>query len=236
MNRKLLVAALVAGLILLLVTFPLRLALAMAGAEAAGLSARSVTGSIWSGQLVDAGWRGAELGTIDTALAPLALLGGDVRVDFVRDDALRGALRGSVYMNGGGGLSDTNGALSLGSSLAGVPLDHVQMDGVGLRFDQDGRCIDASGMMKLTLALPVPGLDLSNGLSGPVACRNGRAEAMLVSQSGMERLQLGVDGNGAWRAQLSVSAGTDPLLGGLLRSAGFLPAGDAMILVRQGRL
>lgn len=236
MTRKLLIAAVMAGLVLLMVTFPLRLALVMAGAEAAGLSARSVTGSIWSGQMVDAGWRGAELGTIDTALAPMALLGGDVRVDFVRNDAMRGALRGGVYLNGGGGLSDVNGKLSLGSSLAGVPLDQVQLDGVGLRFDRHGRCHDAAGKMQLTVVLPVPGLDLSNGLSGPIICRNGRAEAALVSQSGMEQLRFGVDGQGAWRAQLSVSVGTDPLLAGLLRSAGFLPAGDSLILVRQGRL
>lgn len=236
MMRKWLVVALIAGLCLLILTFPLRLALGLAGAEAAGLSARSVSGSIWSGRLIDAGWRGAELGTIDTGLAPLALLSGDVQIDFVRDDALRGALAGGLLLSGGGGVDDVTGTMSLGASLAGVPLDTVQLDGITMRFDRDGRCRDATGKLRLTLALPVPGLDLANGLSGPVACRNGRAEAALVSQSGMERLQLGIDGKGAWRGQLAIAAGGDPLLNGLLRSAGFLPTGDALILVRQGQL
>lgn len=236
MMRKLVLVAVLAGLLLLLATFPLRLALAMAGDGAAGLSARSVSGSIWSGRIEDAGWRGTEIGTIDTALSLLSLLSGDPMIAFSRDDGLRGRLQGGLLLAGGGGVEDVNGALSIGASLSDVPLDTLQLDQVSARFDDRGQCKLASGKVQLTLALPVPGLNLANGLSGPVTCSNGRAEANLASQSGMERLQLGVDGNGGWRAQLSVAAGSDPLLRGLLRAAGFRPVGDALVLVRQGRL
>jgi general secretion pathway protein N len=235
-NRRLILVGVLAAVALALATFPMRLALALGGSAAAGLSARDVSGSIWSGQLADARWRGAALGTINAGLSPGALLGGDLRIDFARDDALNGRLGGAMLLNGGGGVEDVTGALSLGTSLAGIPLDRLQLDGVGARFGRSGRCTEAAGTMQLRLALPVPGLDLTNGLSGPLRCKDGRAEAMLASQSGMERLQLGFDGKGAWRAQLSVAAGRDPLLANLLRSAGFQAVGDMMVLVQQGRM
>jgi general secretion pathway protein N len=233
---RLILAAVLTAVALGLATFPMRLALALGGSAAAGLSARSVSGSIWSGQLVDARWRGAALGTIDAGLSPGALLSGDLRMDFARDDALHGRLGGAMLLNGGGGVEDVTGTLSLGTSLAAIPLDRLQLEGIGARFDRGGRCVKAAGTMQLRLALPVPGLDLANGLSGPLRCKDGRAEAMLASQSGMERLQLGFDGKGAWRAQLSVAAGRDPLLTNLLRAAGFSAVGDTMVLVQQGRM
>lgn len=228
--------AVLAALVLGLATFPMRLALALGGSAAAGLSARSVSGSIWSGQLVDARWHGAALGTIDAGLSLGALLGGGLQVEFSRDDALHGRLGGAMLLNGGGGVKDVTGGLSLGTSLAAIPLDRLQLEGVGVRFDGGGRCVEANGTMQLRLALPVPGLDLANGLSGPLRCQDGRAEAMLASQSGMERLQLGFDGKGAWRAKLSVAAGRDPLLANLLRAAGFQAVGDTMVLFQQGRM
>lgn len=223
------------AVLLLAATFPLRLALGLAGVDATGLSARGVTGTIWSGRLTDAAWRGAALGTIDAGLAPLSLLRGDVRLNVQRDDALRGPLTGALLLSGGKGAADLTGNLSLGASLAGVPLDSIRLDGVTARFDRSGRCVEAGGKMTLALALPVPGLDLAGGLTGPVACRAERAEARLASQSGMETLTLAMDGKGQWRARLAVAAGSDPALGALLRAAGFLPMGDALVLARDGR-
>lgn len=224
--------ALLAGI----ATFPLRIALAWSGAEAAGLWARGVTGSIWSGRVHDAVWNGAVLGTIDAGLDPMALLRGELRMDFARDDVLRGKLAGAAILNGDRGVDDVTGALSLGASMAGVPLDTLRLNRMGMRFGSDGRCVSAGGTAQLALALPVPGLDLANGLSGPMACRDGRAQAVLASQSGMEKLQVDVDGEGEWKARLSIGAGSDPALAALLRAAGFLPAGDALVLMRQGRL
>lgn len=236
MKRGGMILLMLIALVVVLATFPLRLALGLAGAETAGLTARGVTGSIWSGRIVDAVWRGADLGSVDAGLNPLALLGGDVRVDVRRDDQLRGPLTGGLMLAGDQGVADVSGALSLGASLAGVPLDTLRLTGVTVRFDGDGRCVAAGGQAQLTLALPVPGLDLANGLSGPLACRDGRAEATLASQSGMERLRLGIDGKGRWRAQLGVASGSDPALAGLLRAAGFVDDGDQLMLVRAGQL
>src|SRR3546814_3299502 len=55
-----LVAAVALALLLIVLTFPMRLALAWADADDAGIAAREVRGSIWSGELVE-----ARLGALD---------------------------------------------------------------------------------------------------------------------------------------------------------------------------
>ena len=236
MKRRLILLALAAVFVIGIATFPLRAALAWSGVDAAGLSARGVTGTIWSGRIHDAVWHGAALGTLDVGLIPAALLRGEVRMRAVRDDLLRGKLVGDIILSGDRGVDNVSGALSLGASLAGVPLDTLRLNAVRVRFDDAGRCVAAGGTVQLALVLPVPGLDLANGLSGPLACRDGRAQAVLASQSGMEKLQVDIDGKGVWKARLAIGAGNDPMLAALLRAAGFLPAGDALVLMRQGRL
>jgi general secretion pathway protein N len=236
MTRRIGIVAALLALALIAATLPMRLALGLAGADDAGLTARSVSGSIWSGTLVDARWRGAQLGTLDADLDPLALLGGTVRLNVSRDSELLGDLRGALILTGARGVADMNGTLSLGASLAGVPLDTLRLDGAAARFDAAGRCVAASGRVQLSIALPVSGLDLAGGLGGPLACRNGRAEAALASQSGMERLTLSVDGSGRYRARLAIMGGSDPAVAALLRAAGFLPAGEALVLLHEGRL
>ena len=233
-RQQIWIAVALLALVLIIATLPMRLALGMAGAGEAGLSARAVTGSIWSGQLVDARWRGARLGTLGAGLAPLTLLGGEARLNIARDDVLLGKLDGALILNGARGVADLNGTVSIGASLAGVPLDAIRLEGVAARFDDAGRCAAAAGRVQLRVALP--GLDLANGLSGPLACRAGRAEAVLASQSGMERLTLAVDGAGQYRARLAVRGNGDPAVAGLLRAAGFLPAGEELVLLHEGRL
>ena len=235
-RRRIWIAAGLLALILIVATLPMRIALGLAGASEAGLSARAVTGSIWSGQLIDARWRRARLGTLGAGLAPLALLGGEAKLNIARDDVLLGKLGGTLILSGARGVAEMNGTVSLGASLAGVPLDTLRLAAVTARFDDAGRCVEASGQVQLSLALPVPGLDLANGLSGPLACRAGSAEAALASQSGMERLILSFDGTGQYRARLSVKASGDAAVAGLLRAAGFLPAGGDLVLLHDGRL
>jgi general secretion pathway protein N len=236
MKQRVILIIVTAAMLIGLVTFPLRFALTLGGADDAGLTARGVTGTIWSGRVHDAVWHGASLGSIDMGLAPLALLRGEARMNFARDDALRGKLDGAAILSGDRGIDGVTGAVSLGASLAGVPLDTLRLTGVGARFDGDGRCVTAGGTVQLALALPVPGLDLANGLSGPLTCRDGRAQAQLASQSGMERLTVDVDGSGVWKARLAIGSGNDPALAALLRAAGFLPVDNALVLMRQGRL
>ena len=63
-RRRWIVAAALLELILLVATFPMRLALGWSGAGDAGVSARAVRGSVWSAELVDARLGALPLGTV----------------------------------------------------------------------------------------------------------------------------------------------------------------------------
>src|SRR3546814_16030347 len=95
----------------------MRLALAWADADDAGIAAREVRGSIWSGELVEARLGALPLGTVKASLSPLALLGGDVDLGFARRDDRLGALSGRRHGSNPRGVSDVNGV----AILAGGP-------------------------------------------------------------------------------------------------------------------
>jgi general secretion pathway protein N len=58
-------------------TFPLRTALAMAGASEHGLAAREVTGSVWNGSLRDARFQNLAVGDVIVRLDGKSVLGGN---------------------------------------------------------------------------------------------------------------------------------------------------------------
>lgn len=93
-RRRWAIAALLLALILAVATFPMRLALGLSGATDAGITAREVRGSVWSGELVDARLGVLPLGTVRASLSPLALLGARTELAFSRADERLGALAG----------------------------------------------------------------------------------------------------------------------------------------------
>ncbi|WP_260582354.1 type II secretion system protein N [Sphingopyxis sp. PET50] len=234
MRRRLIFAAVAVALLLIVATFPMRLALAMAGAEGSGLTAREVNGSVWAGELIEARLGALPLGNVQASLSPLALLGGDVEMAFKRPDPRLGDLAGRLHGSNPRGLSDLNGTSSLSGGLGMVPVDSLRFEGTAVRFDERGRCVSAAGRIQLNVGTSIAGLDLSRGLSGPLRCADGRAEAALTSQSGMERLTLGFDGSGAYRAQFAIQA-DDPAMAAALSAIGFRPGNGGFVLVSTGR-
>src|SRR3546814_18492949 len=79
-----LVAAVALALLLIVLTFPMRLALAWADADDAGIAAREVRGSIWSGELVEARLGPLPLGPVKATLSPLAPPGGPAHLGLLR--------------------------------------------------------------------------------------------------------------------------------------------------------
>lgn len=233
-RRWTIVAALLA-VVLVIATFPMRLALSLAGAGDAGIAAREIRGSVWSGTLVDARLGALPLGTVRASLSPLALLGGDTELSFARTDELLGALSGRLHGSDPRGMSDVNGLTSLSGGLGIVPVDTIRFEGASLRFDGAGKCVAASGRLQLMVNAPIAGLDLSRGLSGPLTCANGRAQAALASQSGMERLTLSFDGKGAYRAQFAINVDRDPAMAAALAVLGFQPGSNGYVLTTTGR-
>lgn len=230
-----LAAALLLALALIALTFPMRLALAWAGAGEAGIAAREVRGSIWSGELVEARLGALPLGTVTASLSPLALLTGDVDLAFTRSDERLGPLSGRLHGSDPRGVSDVNGVATLAGGLGLIPVDSLRFEGATLRFGDDGRCVEAGGRLQLAVSAPIAGLDLSRGLSGPLRCADGRTQAALASQSGMERLMLTFDGKGAWRARFAINVDDDPAMAAALAALGFKAGPDGFGLTTAGR-
>lgn len=234
-RRRWIVAAALLALVLLVATFPMRLALGWSGADDVGVSARAVRGSVWSAELVDARLGALPLGTLRASLSPLALLTGETELAFERSDDRLGALAGRLHGSNPRGMSDVSGTSAMAGGLGLIPVDMIRFEGATVRFDDAGKCARASGRIQLMVAAPIAGLDLSRGLSGPLRCAKGRAEAALASQSGMERLTLGFDGGGAWRARLAINVDRDPAMAAALAALGFRAGPGGFVLATSGR-
>lgn len=229
------IAAVALALLLIVATFPMRLALGWAGAGDAGVAARAVRGSIWSGELVDARLGAIPLGTVKARLSPLALLLGQTELAFSRSDERLGALAGRLHGSNPRGISDVSGVATLAGGLGLIPVDTLRFEGATIRFGAGGRCVEAGGRLQLMVTAPIAGLDLSRGLSGPLRCAGGRAQAALASQSGMERLTLSFDGKGAYRAQFAIKVDDDPAMAAALAALGFRSGPGGFALTTNGR-
>ncbi|MBN8842956.1 MAG: type II secretion system protein N [Sphingomonadales bacterium] len=234
-RRRWIIGVAALALALIVATFPMRLALSLSGAADAGVSAREVRGSVWSGALVDARLGALPLGTVRASLSPIALLGGNTELTFERADERLGALAGRLQGSNPRGISDVNGTTSLSGGLGLIPADTIRFEGATVRFGGDGKCVEAAGRLQLSVAAPIAGLDLSQGLSGPLSCANGRAQAALASQSGMERLTLAFDGQGNYRAQFAINVDRDPAMAAALAVLGFKAGSNGFVLATSGR-
>ncbi|HET6537331.1 MAG TPA: type II secretion system protein N [Sphingopyxis sp.] len=217
-------------------SLPMRLALDAAGAAETGVSARSVSGSIWSATLHDARLGTLPLGRITARLSPLALFSGRTEWAFARDGGHAGPLSGRLLGGSNRGAADVNGDVLLGLRIGHIATGRLQLAGVSMRFDHQGRCTQGSGNLRLALSAPLAGLPLAQGLGGPLSCRNGRLQATLTSQSGMETLRLHLDHKGGWKARLLVAQADDPMMIQGLMALGFQSAADGYALAASGQI
>lgn len=234
-RRIMVVAGTVFAVLAVAATLPMRMVLDRAGAAEAGLSAREVSGTIWAGRLDDARIADLPLGRLDVQLSPLALLRGRSELIFARSDAGPGALTGRLHGSGPRGVSDVTGDVALGMRIGGLALGRLQLTGATLRFDDQARCAAAGGTVHLGLSAPVAGLALAQGLSGALSCANGRAQALLSSQSGMEKLRLDFDPGRGWSARFLVAQTSDPLMMTALGAMGFQSTADGYAISASGR-
>ncbi|KAB7648989.1 type II secretion system protein N [Polymorphobacter fuscus] len=203
-----------------LALFPLRLA----GLDSAGVSARAASGTIWRGHLEAAQLGGIALGDVAVGVAPAALLGGRLRLDFASE-----ALSGAGFRGRGGfgiaGLAGRVGPLSIG----GVPVTAVSFEQVSIGFDA-GACVTAEGMVRVQ-----PGAGLADGesLDGRPRCEGSAVVLPLASASGRERLMVRVEANRRYRAELSLD-GVSEAQRPLLLAAGFLPTPTGLTLTTEG--
>ena len=227
-RRRVLIALML--IFALLIFLPLRLAL---GAVGEGFSARGAGGTIWSGRVEQARLGAIEVGTLDVSLNPLPLFLGRARFQFASLPGATPQLSGAVERSRHRlALIDVNGAV-IGGGLPGLAFEQLQFEQANLLIS-DGQCRSATGRVQLTPALAIPGLNLRNGLAGPLRCDGADVAVLLTGDSGMERLSLRIKGDGRYEARLGIAT-SDPLLRAALPLAGFQATAEGYATRIEGR-
>lgn len=218
-------------LVALIVFLPMRLVLGMVGLGEAGMSARSVTGSVWDGRLEEARFGTLPLGSLDASLSPLALLIGRARVSV---DGAADTLHGAIVLSRHGqGIDAMTATLPTGGAFAPLPVTALVLDGVTIHF-VDGSCDRAEGRVRARLVGDAAGIALPTELSGMARCDGAALLLPLASQAGTESIQLRVTGEGRYTAQLRLSP-SDPAAAQRLAETGFTAGEGGYRLSIEGR-
>ena len=218
-------SALVVALIVLL---PLRVAAGWFDMGGKGLAAREVEGSLWMGRLREAQFGPVQLGDVDARLNVLPLFLGRARLSLHRDAAAGAPLDGAILVSRHRfGIEDMTGQLRTGTLFGPLPVATLDLTDVSVHFE-DERCESAEGQVRAGLSGDVAGLGLPTSLSGAVRCQNGAALLPLAGQSGAEQLNISVEANGRWHADV-VLRPTDPMMIQRLTAAGFAPGAGGYV-------
>ncbi|KKW90923.1 type II secretion system protein N [Sphingobium chungbukense] len=214
---------------------PMRIALGMAGLERLGVAAREVQGTVWSGGIDRLMLGTTSLGSVHAGLSPLPLLVGRARFDVWRRNGAADDVAGALTVGFGRiGIDDVTGAVPLGRTFAPLPVSSFVMDDVSAYFSGD-RCGHAEGRVRAQMAGQFPGLNLSQGLSGVASCDGEALLLPLVSQSGLEKVDLRLWRSGRYVAEMRVET-ADATLSDALAKAGFADAGGVRVLKVEGML
>jgi general secretion pathway protein N len=186
----------------LVICFPLRALIGLGGLGDLGLSARSASGSIWRGSLVEAQIGGVPLGNIGVRLAPLALLAGKAKL-LLKGEG-QSAINGSVHAGVTSFGADVRTAtIPLGSALS--PLPPASLSLVDARFAfSGGRCTMAEGQVRMALDAMPEGLEFGKSLIGTGRCDVDAVAATLVGASGMEKIIIRIRPDGRYVATIIV--------------------------------
>ncbi|NML90123.1 type II secretion system protein GspN [Sphingobium sp. TB-6] len=214
---------------------PMRIALGMAGLERLGVAAREVQGTVWSGGIDRLMLGTTSLGSVHAGLSPVSLLVGRARFDIWRRNGAADDVAGALTVGLGRiGIDDMTGAVPLGRTFAPLPVNSFVMEDVSAWFSGD-RCGHAEGRVRAQMAGQFPGLNLSQGLSGVVSCDGDALLLPLVSQSGLEKVNLRIWRSGRYVAEMRVET-ADTTLGDALAKAGFVEGGGVRVLKVEGTL
>jgi general secretion pathway protein N len=188
----------------LIALLPLRLAVDWFGIANRGIAAREVQGSVWFGGLKEAQVATIGLGDLATGVHILPLLVGRARFALNRRDGAPGdAFRAGVNVTPNTfGVDDVTGRLLITAGALGrLPLSQIDLTDVTARFD-NGQCAEAAGNVQATLSGDIGGVSLPGGLSGAARCDAGALLLAMVSQSGMESVELRLMGDGRFTGTL----------------------------------
>ncbi|CAN5350458.1 type II secretion system protein N [soil metagenome] len=218
----------------LLLLLPMRMAFGLFGMDRYGVTARSMAGSVWAGRIGQLGIGEVPLGTLDAGLSPLQLLVGRARINVASRDGTNALAGGLTSGIGRTGIDDVTGTLPLGVAAAPLPISAVELTEVSAHFAGNA-CADAQGQVRARIAGAAGGLNLAQGLSGTARCEGAALLLPLVSQSGLEKLDVRLSANGRYIAELRVTT-SDPALAQELMAQGFARAGEVLAIRVEGTL
>lgn len=216
----------------LVALFPLGLAISWLGLDERGLAARTAEGSVWLGTLKEAQIGRAPIGDVSARLNSLPLLLGRARVGLARADAANPFSGAATMERHGFGFDDVTGQPRLGSLFAPLPITALDLEEVSAGF-ASGLCARAEGRVRATVTGQIGGMNLTSGLSGTPACAGDAVLIPLVSQSGMEQLNVRFFADGRYRVELAVRT-TDAAVGQQLIGAGFTQGNGGFLRVVEG--
>ena len=219
----------------LLIFLPMRLALGIAGVGEQGMTARSVSGSVWGATLSEARFGELPLGDLSAELSPFALIIGQMRLAFhAADDparTIRGAATVARHLVG---INEVTAVIPTGRLFAPLPIAAVSLDDVSVRF-RDGTCEAAEGRVTAKVFGEAGGIVLPPSMSGNVRCDAGKLLLPAQSQAGTESVLLRIGGDGQYRAELALNP-SDPAAAQRLQMLGFVAGQDGYRLSVEGRL
>jgi general secretion pathway protein N len=221
---QLVFAAMLAVALLLLL--PLRLVLMAGGVADAGLAAQSVGGSLWSGHMVNAVWRGVSIGDGRAKISPLALLGGGIRLDWQGENVAATLFR----QRDGGGIEAVTGVIGP-LTIGGLAVQRVDFDGFEVVFDGD-RCGRSSGRVTVQ---PGGVLAPTGAVAGTPRCDGDAVVLPLVSADQATQMTLRVRRDATFRAVISIEPVAETLRPAL-QAAGFQPSPQGMTMTVEGVL
>ena len=211
---------------------PLGVGLSLIKPEAIGFSARATSGTVWSGRIDDAVIGPLALGDFDVRLSPLQLLLGRVSLA-LKNPVNRSEKITLVAVSGKQGFDHATLRIAAAHAFAPLPIDMIDLDDVSLRM-ANGRCVRASGKVRLGLGADLGGITLGQGLSGTLRCDSAAIGATLISQSAMERVLLRVTPRKGYRATIIVNAGSAERVAEMAR-LGFRETSQGMVMRVSGK-
>ena len=205
-NRRMTIIIALLTLLVVIVTFPMRMALAMGPFERGPLQAFSASGTVWSGKLSQVNVGPASLGDMQAGLRfwPLFLGRQSFAVERMGDGAAKGHATVSSTP-GGYAIEDMTVALPLDGLLAPLPAGQLGFEQVDVRF-LDGKCLSASGRLTLSLRPFLPGLQDDEAMVGAPRCSDDRLLLPLANGAGTRRVDIYIGASGDYRATLRLEA------------------------------
>ena len=210
--------------------WPLRAGLAASNTAAIGLSARDVSGTIWSGRLEGAALGSQPLGDLRARVFLLPLLAGETRLALTGEGAFQGVFtrRGDAIAVEG---LDIRAPISV-FGLAGAGT--ATLSQAAFAFD-GATCETASGRVRIE-GLAGTGWT-APVLEGPLVCEQGRLVARLAGQDASVGLSadLSFQRTGRWTLDLAARP-VDSMISAALSAQGFQPGPDGLTYSTTGRI